>query len=189
MPPPGINRQPLWGPPQPYPYYSGPQMSGPYGPMAGPPPPHHCCMNAYNNCRPVADHNCNNWGAGSAAHNGGNCWAHREDTPTPATNGASIIESITEIRNDDSDNESTKSAKKGSDLQKQVKQMKAINKGLKNSLEETTTQLNETQESLLKINEKLAIDYIEKYQKNLKKYGGYIRGECNRFVQNPTIAE
>ncbi|CAG2169057.1 unnamed protein product, partial [Oppiella nova] len=24
-------RQPLWGPPQPYPYYSGPQMSGPYG--------------------------------------------------------------------------------------------------------------------------------------------------------------
>jgi hypothetical protein len=39
------------------------------------------------------------------------------------------------------------------------------------------------------MNEKFAIDYVEKYRINLKRYGDYIKEECTRFYQNETIAK
>ena len=39
-----------------------------------------------------------------------------------------------------------------------------------------------------KLSEKLALDYIEKYRNDLKKYGDYIRLECTRFYQNHLMA-
>ncbi|CAG2119820.1 unnamed protein product, partial [Medioppia subpectinata] len=151
-----LGPQPLWptlG--QPYPNYFGPQMANPYQPMGPPPPPpghSHCCMSSCQSYHHSMDHNCNsNWPTSSSGGGppGANCWTHRDGETSGTANAASIVESITEIKTDDSDNESTKSAKKETDLQKQLKQTKAINKGLKSTIEETTTQLNEIQESLL----------------------------------------
>lgn len=86
--------------------------------------------------------------------------------------------------------ESQKMANHSKDEQNlEIKQLKGINEMLKSSLEQTNGKLKETQNILLKMNEKFAMDYIDKYRLNLKKYGDYIREECNRFYQNETIAK
>ncbi|XP_054168788.1 myosin-G heavy chain-like [Oppia nitens] len=198
QPPPGT-RPPMWSmggmpyPPPPtyghHPYY-GPQMGPPMGPP--PPPPHnshqmHCCYHYDHNCSGGSGGH-NNWsnnGGGGHKSSAETAWLSHKDSGAADTNSSTIIESITEIK-DDMDMDL---APKVSETQRQLKQMKASYKTLKTRYEERSNDLMANYERFLKINEKLAIDYIRKYETLVKEYGVSIRDECNRFVKNPDMTK